>query len=296
MRRHTTTLLASFCAVALSCSLAGCGTSVNVSAPGQAEGPIMSIGVPIDEPGIAWYHDGEYSGLAVDVATYVAKVLGYGSKQLYFHAQTADTRVQQVEQGTVDFTMINYSYDGGKDATAMKHTRSVDGTTLEVSEPYLVARNQLLVRADDAGKLTDLNDLDGKTVCTVQGDYAGEQLHADHPNIAMERRADFGQCTSSLMVGQSDAIAASRPVLAGLRKTGGEQYLHLQGKTYGTQAFGIAVKAGQSELVNLIDTALQQMVDDGSWDKMVDDMERDLGVDVSLQLNPVRVAKSHDVA
>lgn len=45
-----------------------------------------------------------------------------------------------------------------------------------------------------------------------------------------------------------------QPILAGLRKDGGTRYLHLQEDSYGTQAFGIAVKADQRKLMELIDT------------------------------------------
>ncbi len=254
----------------------------------------MSIGVPADEPWVGWYHDGEYSGLSVEVAKYVAKVLGYGDEQLFFHSQTPATRLDRLDDGSVDFAMVTFAYDGGKNALEMDHTQTADGTRYEVSGPYLVARNQLLVRADDARRLPDVQSLDGRTVCTVAGEYSGEQLHDRHPRIKILQRADYSECSASLLVGQSDAIAGPQPILAGLRKDGGTRYLHLQEDSYGTQAFGIAVKADQRKLMELIDTALQQMVDDGAWDAQIDAMETELGMHVDLSLNPVTVARSQD--
>ena len=48
------------------------------------------------------------------------------------------------------------------------------------------------------------------------------------------------------------------------------------------------------EIMELIDTALQQMVDDGAWDAQIDAMETELGMHVDLSLNPVTVARSQD--
>ena len=68
MHARLRTISRAILTISLAVGLCGCGTSVNVSAPGQAKGPVMSIGVPADEPGVGWYHDGEYSGLSVEVA------------------------------------------------------------------------------------------------------------------------------------------------------------------------------------------------------------------------------------
>ena len=48
----------------------------------QPEGPMVSIGVASDQPGLGVWHNGGYSGFDVDVARYVAKALGYADKQI----------------------------------------------------------------------------------------------------------------------------------------------------------------------------------------------------------------------
>ena len=126
MHARLRTISRAILTISLAVGLCGCGTSVNVSAPGQAKGPVMSIGVPADEPGVGWYHDGEYSGLSVEVAKYVAKVLGYGDEQLFFHSQTPATRLDRLDDGSVDFAMVTFAYDGGKNALEMDHTQTAD--------------------------------------------------------------------------------------------------------------------------------------------------------------------------
>ena len=89
--RHT--IGAALCTLALA-GVAGCGTSIEVSVPGQADGPVLSIGVALDEPGMSWYHNGAYSGFSVQVAQYVAKVLGYANKQIVFRNVPLDDRAR----------------------------------------------------------------------------------------------------------------------------------------------------------------------------------------------------------
>ncbi len=91
--RHT--IGAALCTLALA-GVAGCGTSIEVSVPGQADGPVLSIGVALDEPGMSWYHNGAYSGFSVQVAQYVAKVLGYANKQIVFRNVPLDERAQRL--------------------------------------------------------------------------------------------------------------------------------------------------------------------------------------------------------
>ncbi|MCB8548909.1 ABC transporter substrate-binding protein, partial [Bifidobacterium sp. MSK23_125] len=69
-----------------------------------------------------------YSGLSVDVAKYVALVLGYGDEQLFFYSQTPATRLDRLDDGSVDFAMVTFAYDGGKNALEMDHTQTADGT------------------------------------------------------------------------------------------------------------------------------------------------------------------------
>lgn len=66
-----------------------CGTQINVDTPGQADGPMISIGVASDEPGMSWVQGQSYSGFSIDIATDVAHTLGYSSKQIVFHQITA---------------------------------------------------------------------------------------------------------------------------------------------------------------------------------------------------------------
>lgn len=277
--RHT--IGAALCTLALA-GVAGCGTSIEVSVPGQADGPVLSIGVALDEPGMSWYHNGAYSGFSVQVAQYVAKVLGYANKQIVFRNVPLDERAQRLADGTVDLVVGSY---GGQEA---------DGTQIDYAGPYLNTSQGLLVRDHDDGEreVAGAGDLAGRTACIVQGSDSGQALRAQVGSVSVEERDTYQQCVSSLLAGQSDAVAGPEPILYGLRDQGGSAYLDVLGDSYGSARFGVGVRSGQPKLVAQIDAALRQMVADGSWRQAADGLQSSVGYRVDTGSNPPRLVEA----
>ena len=124
-------------------SLTACGSSssrddANGVSIRQPEGPTVSIGVASDQPGLGVWHNGGYSGFDVDVARYVAKALGYADKQIVFKSVTPRSRVSMLESAQVDMVVSSFGI-------TERHESAVTMTG-----PYLIVRQDLLVRAADA--------------------------------------------------------------------------------------------------------------------------------------------------
>ncbi len=74
--------------------------------------------------------------------------------------------------------------------------------------------------------------------------------------------------TNAVVLGQADALSADSPVtLYAIEQTGGK--LQPAGKTFDVAPYGIVVKKG-SDLTKAVQAALQSMVDDGSYGKILD--------------------------
>ena len=284
-------VLAALCAVAAVSPLAACGTSVQVTVPVQADGPMVDIGVAVDEPGVSWYHEEGYSGLSVDVAKYVAEKIGYSNRQIVFHAMTAATRDAMLADGTIDFAMTSYAYEGGKDARAFTKQLASRGGDVRYSGPYLIAEDGLLVRNDERAAIRGAGDVRGRSVCVVAHDGVREQLAAHIDGVRFREEDDFSRCVSALLAGEADAVAGARPVLAGLRAQAGAEYVSLVDASFGERGYGIAI-AGGDELLAQMNMTLQGMIYDGSWDRIVDEAGRALGVDADLRLNPPDIVDS----
>ena len=74
--------------------------------------------------------------------------------------------------------------------------------------------------------------------------------------------------TNAVVLGQADALSADSPVtLYAIEQTKGK--LQPAGKTFDVAPYGIVVKKG-SDLTKAVQAALQSMVDDGSYGKILD--------------------------
>lgn len=258
-------------AVSLACSMAACGSIAAVE--GAPDGPTIAIGVAVDEPGMSWWHDGEYSGFDITVARYVAKALGYADKQIEFTSITPRSGDQLLEQGQVDLLVSALTMDAG----SLAH--------VEYAGPYMVADQELLIHHDDAGTLSTPQSLEGRTVCTASGSGAETNLVRAVPKVVVRPRDSYPQCLTALMIGEADAVSADGAVLAGLAHSYGGGYLTLIRQPLARAEHGVRVKAGNTQLARKVDEALRNMRNDGSWSSAVRTLERETGYRVSRQLN-----------
>lgn len=257
--------------VTTSLVVAGCGTSIEVSAPGQADGPVLAIGVAADEPGVSWYHGGTYQGFSVAIARAIAKELGYGNAQIVFKTVTAQNRATMLNHGDVEFVV-------GDDAGA--------SNTVTYSTPYLMSAQGVLVREREHESWNSLNALNTHTVCTVQDSGVSEQVKTVAPQASVRERNTYEACVSSLLAGDSDAVVGPEPILYGLRKDAGTQYATMTSLTFGSASFSVGVRHDEDELVSTINHALHTLEQDGVWQQAADQLHDDVGFTADMRMNP----------
>ena len=162
--------------------------------------------------------------------------------------------------------------------------------------PYLIVRQDLLVRAADAGDITGIKDMNGRKACVVAGSDVTDAVRSQAPKASIEERDDYGQCLTSLLIGDVDAVAAGDAILTGLATVKGNGYVQVVGAPFGEERYGIAVKHGNTQLADSIGDILSDMIDDGTWRQAVRGMRRQIGYTVDSKLNPPDPAASSDTA
>ena len=235
--------------------LAGCGESVSVS---NVAGPTITIGIAYDRPGVAMELSGDLTGLDVDVAEYVANRLGYAVNQISWREASNADRDDLLSKGDVNMIVGVHA--------------DLDGTTddIEFSQPYVNAAQDLLIRTSDADAISGIQDLKGKTVCTVDGYVApGVASTIAKAGATTITTSSYSECVTALLSGTSDAVEGDDLVLAGIEKNNGSGVVRLLGSPLTTVGYGIALPAGDSKLRDNVDDALQRMVNDGSWNSSV---------------------------
>ncbi|MFE7814931.1 glutamate ABC transporter substrate-binding protein [Streptomyces sp. NPDC057433] len=258
--RKVTAASAAVFALALTATACGgedSGDSGSSSASGGGEK--IKIGIKYDQPGLGLKTpDGSFTGFDVDVATYVAKELGYEADQIEWVETKSADRENALARGDVKFIAATYSIT---DERAEK---------VDFAGPYLLAHQDLLVKADS--DITDATDLNDKKLCSVTGSTSAQNVSKEFaPKAQLREYGTYSECIAGLQSGAVDALTTDDSILAGFAAQ--DQYkgqFKLAGLKLSNENYGIGVKKGDTETVNKINDALEKMVGDKAWDEAVE--------------------------
>lgn len=80
---------------------------------------------------------------------------------------------------------------------------------------------------------------------------------------------EFTTCVMQLQTGDVDAVIIDKPVAENFIKKNGDG-IKIVGETLNAESYGFAVQKGNSELLEKVNTGLQNMVDNGTYDELYD--------------------------
>ncbi|MFF3713531.1 glutamate ABC transporter substrate-binding protein [Streptomyces phaeochromogenes] len=258
--RKVTAASAAVLALALTATACGSDDKDDSSSSASGGGDKIKIGIKYDQPGLGLKEpDGSFSGFDVDVATYVAKELGYEPNQIEWVETKSADRENALARGDVKLIAATYSIND-------ERKQKVD-----FAGPYLLAHQDLLVKSDsDITKATDLND---KKLCSVTGSTSAQNVKNDFaPKAQLKQLGGYSECISALQSGAVDALTTDDSILAGFAAQ--DKYkgqFKLAGLKLSNENYGIGVKKGDTATVDKVNAALEKMVTDKAWQKAVDD-------------------------
>ncbi|MEU3223121.1 glutamate ABC transporter substrate-binding protein [Streptomyces sp. NPDC006976] len=250
---------ASAAVLALALTATACGSDDKDDASGSG-GKKITIGIKIDQPGLGLKTpDGKYTGFDVDVATYVAKELGYDAKNIEFKETKSADRETAISRGDVKFIVASYSIND-------ERLQKVD-----FAGPYLLAHQDILVRADD-NSITKPEDLNNKKLCSVTGSTSAQNIHDKlAPKAQLQEYGGYSECLTGLENKVVDALTTDDSILAGYAaQDANKGKFKLAGFKMTNENYGIGLKKGDADFKKKVNDALTKMVEDGSWDKAVE--------------------------
>ncbi|MFI5687418.1 glutamate ABC transporter substrate-binding protein [Streptomyces sp. NPDC051636] len=248
---------ASAAVLALAVAATACGSNKKDEGGSSGGGKTITIGIKFDQPGIGQKTPQGYAGFDVDVATYIAKKLGYKADQIEWKESKSADRETMLKRGDVDFIAASYSI-------TPERQKLVD-----FAGPYLLAHQDVLVRADD-NSIKSPSDLNKKKLCSVAGSTSAQNVHDKlAPKAQLQEYPTYSACLTGLQNKAIDALTTDDSILAGYASQ--SQFkgkFKLGGFKMTNENYGIGVKKG-SDLKAKINKALEEMVSDGSWKKAV---------------------------
>lgn len=250
---------ASAAVLALALTATACGSDDKDDSSGSGGGKKISIGIKIDQPGLGLKTpDGKFTGFDVDVATYVAKELGYDAKDINFKETKSADRETSLERGDVKLIAASYSINDERLAK------------VDFAGPYLLAHQDILVRADD-DSIKSPKDLNNKKLCSVTGSTSAKNVKDTlAPKAQLQEYGGYSECLTGLENKVVDALTTDDDILAGYAaQDANKGKFKLAGFKMTNENYGIGLKKGDADLKKKVNDALAKMVSDGSWDKAV---------------------------
>lgn len=238
-------------------ALAGCGGDDGGDSGSDSGG--LKIGIKFDQPGLGLKVGEDYTGMDVDVATYVADKLGTSAEDITWIQAPSAQRETLIESGQVDLVVATYSITDER-----KELVSFAG-------PYFVAGQDLLVRADD-DSITGPESLDGKKLCSVTGSTSAQNVADAVPGVNLREFGTYSECVTALTSGGVDAVTTDDTILAGYAAQPENQgKLTVVGNTFSTENYGIGLEKGNTDLCQQVTDAINSMIEDGTWETIVND-------------------------
>ena len=201
--------------------------------------------------------NGKIVGWEIDMFDVVAAKLGLKAD---YTSAGFDTIIPKITGGSFDVGVSSFT----------------DTTDREKQVDFVNYYSAGILWASTKGKTVDPDNACGLKVAVETGSTEETDevpakskacTDAGKPAIQILKFDGQDQATNAVVQGQADAMSADSPITEYAIKESGDK-LQVAGKTFGVAPYGIAVDKG-SKLAEAIQKALQSMVDDGSYSKIL---------------------------
>jgi ABC-type amino acid transport substrate-binding protein len=219
----------------------------------QDKGEIV-IGVKFDVPPFGFVKPGEKDpkGFDVEIGKIIADHLDVTPK---FIEAISDNRIPFLKDGTVDLILSTMTITTDRDAE------------VDFGGPYFIAHQRILVPKNS--DIKGLDDLGGKTVCTVTGSTGEATLKAKVPDAKRRTVDAYSECLELLQNGAVDAEISDDVILTG--QVIQDDSLQLVGDNITTEPYGIGIPEGEKDMQGFVNEVLDSIFADGTWDGLYDE-------------------------
>ena len=225
---------------------------VSTEAPGEAAGGVLTMATNAEFPPYEFHDGGEIVGIDVEIAEAIAEKLGM---TLEIEDIAFDSIIPEVDSGKADIGLAGMTVSEDR-------LKNVD-----FSEPYTTASQVIIVKneSDIAGP----DDLAGKYI-GVQLGTTGDIYASDYEEegSTIERYSKGFEAVQAMMQGKIDAVVIYlEPAKVFVSENEGIKILD---EALTVEEYAIAVKKGNTELVEKLNGALAELKDSGELQAIID--------------------------
>lgn len=210
--------------------------------------------VMVTEAGFAPYEYRDSNGIVgvdVDIAREIAASMG---KELEIKDVAFDSLINELNSGKADFAAAGMSI-------SEERKKEVD-----FSIEYVSSKQVIVVRKD-YNKIKSVNDLNGKTISVQLGSVADSYVSKNYKNSKIIRQKKFLSAAEDVKAKKADCIVMDELPAKELVKNNSE--LTILSIELFTDKYAIAVKKGNTELLNKINEVLEKLIEEGKIEEFV---------------------------
>ena len=209
--------------------------------------------IMVTEAGFApyeYYENSEVVGVDVDIAREVAKEMG---KTLVIKDIAFDSIINEVKTGKADFGAAGISY-------SEERAKNVD-----FSINYAVSKQVVIVKNDSS--ITDINSIGNKKIAVQLGSVADTFVTDEYDEATIVRQKKYLAAIEDLKVGKVDCVVMDElPAKEIVNSNTGIKILN---GALTNDSYGMVVKKGNKELLEVINKVLNRLSSDGSIDRYI---------------------------
>jgi len=248
-----TALLAVFLLAIASLAVAGCGSSDDDTTSGGGSsgggGEPLSVGSDIPYPPFEQGKPGNYTGFDIELMEAIGEKIGRTPE---FQDTSFETIFRDVAQGKFEAVIS---------AATITEERE---KAVDFSNPYYLSEQAVLVK--EGSDVKSISDLEGKTVAAQQGTTGLELAKEELGGSEIRPFPEGPDAVNALKAGTVEGVIIDAPVAQNaVEKSGG---VEIAEKIPTEEEYGIAVAQGESDLLEEINTGLEEVMDDGTYKKI----------------------------
>lgn len=197
---------------------------------------------------------GEVEGFDIDIAKGLAKKILGDENKIELKEVTSKTRIPMLNNGEIDAIIATMTI-------TEERKKEVD-----FSDVYFMAGQSLLVKKDsNINGIADVNK-EGVTVLTAKGSTSAQNIRAKAPKATVLEFENYAEAFTALKAGQGDALTTDNALLFGMAKQ--DPNFRVVDETFSEEPYGIAVRKGDKELLEVINEYLKEIKANGEYDKI----------------------------
>ncbi len=198
---------------------------------------------------------GRIEGFDIDLLHAVSQAIFGNPDRIELRVVTAAQRLPVLQDRSVDIVARNMTIN------------CVRWKDIAFSGEYYRSGQKVLVRlgekTENGGRITGMQDLEGKRVCAPNGSTSMEKLRTFKGVEAVGADAHTG-CLVLFQEGRVDAITGDDTVLAGLAAQ--DPYAQVvQSPAFTAEPYGLGVNKDDVDFVRFVNRVVENMKDDGRW-------------------------------